>query len=549
MLVLLISSGAKTLLEVDGIGIPSGLSTSKSRMGTPACALRPSFTQVASIQSVRTSSISFGKTRHSPVEDAGSKASAAQVEAAPHDSLYPSEIRAVSPGKSNLHSIKLSPGLRNVEDTLSTAPPKDTSAIRPDTTQLAQVNLPSWLQNRGPIQPQASIFPAYHYPLFLHSGAIQHSAEIDTSGRFVRIRETVLGKDVRIPIRVGLKEYIRLKEEHTVQKIWQTLAHAYTPRQTSELGSLMQGVTNISIPIPKNPLMNIFGPPTINLRISGSVDIHGAWENQKLNAQSLSQLGNVTNSPDFNQDLSINVNGTVGNKLSIGANWDTQNQFNYENQLHIKYTGYKDEIIRSIEAGNVSMTTPNSFIRGSQALFGIKSKLQFGPLSITALASQQKAQSQTLTVMGGSQSQNFSLHAYDYSTNHFLINTSYASGYQEYLQSSGTKWPDPNLYVTDYEVYVSQPVSTPSADLRKGYAVMNLPSYQADSTFYDSLETQSNVNTTPGLLKSGVRRSRRRHSGHGTSTRGIPCNSIRWHISLRSHHARKFLLETIGPSR
>ncbi|OYV85101.1 MAG: cell surface protein SprA, partial [Ignavibacteriae bacterium 37-53-5] len=192
---------------------------------------------------------------------------------------------------------------------------------------------------------------------------------------------------------------------------------------------------------------------------------------------------------DFKQDVQINVSGTVGDKLTIGANWDTQNQFDYENQLQIKYKGYDDDIVKSVEAGNVSMSTPSSFIGSNQALFGIKTEMQLGPLTLTALASQQKAQSKTLTVSNGSSSQTFSLHAYDFATNHFFIDTSYIAGYEAYLQQPGNPY-NPHAFVTDWEVYISQPNTAANTNIRQGYAVINLPPYAAGQpkpAIYDSL--------------------------------------------------------------
>ena len=380
----------------------------------------------------------------------------------------------------------------------------DTTAAKRDTVSLDSMKLSAWLQGMRPSQPQAPVFKRYQYPLFLYSGVINHSATIDSTGKYVEIRETLLNNDIRIPIQVPLDEYITLAQQHLMTRTWEELAHQYTLQETGGLSSLMSGVTNIDIPIPSNPVLSIFGPPRINLRISGSVDIHGGWRNQKLNAQTLSQLGNVTNQPDFKQDVQINVSGTVGDKLNIGANWDTQNQFNYENQLKIKYTGYPDEVVQSVEAGNVAMSTPSSFVGSNQALFGIKTKLQLGPLSITALASQQKAQSKTLTVSSGSSSQQFSKHAWDFATNHYFIDTSYIAGYEPYYQETGNPF-NPNLLVENWEVYVSQPTTSQNPNLRQGYAVIDLPPLTpATQAFYDSLRTSKGyVSSVPWKVQSG----------------------------------------------
>src|SRR5208282_3460352 len=100
----------------------------------------------------------------------------------------------------------------------------------------------------------------------------------------------------------------------------------------------------------------------------------------------------------------------------------------------IKYTGYDDEIIQSIEAGNVSLQTP-SLVGGGQALFGIKAKMQMGPLSLTTLVSQKKGQTKTLTVSGGSTSTAIVINPQNYSTKHFFVDTLYQKYFASLKQS------------------------------------------------------------------------------------------------------------------
>ena len=110
-------------------------------------------------------------------------------------------------------------------------------------------------------------------------------------------------------------------------------------------------------------------------------------------------------------------------------------------------------------------------------------------LTLTALASQQKAQSKTLSVSNGSSSQTFSLHAYQYATNHFFIDSMYIGGYENYLQNQQYV---PGLYVTNLEVYVSQPTTAPNSNLRQGFAVMDLEPENslAGRNFSDKLRTR-----------------------------------------------------------
>jgi len=92
---------------------------------------------------------------------------------------------------------------------------------------------------------------------------------------------------------------------------------------------------------------------------------------------------------NFDQKIQLNVTGTIGDKLKITTNYNTDAQFQFENQVKLDYTGHQDEIIQKIEVGTVSMPLPTTLITGSQALFGIKSKLKFGKLDVTTILAQQ----------------------------------------------------------------------------------------------------------------------------------------------------------------
>lgn len=255
---------------------------------------------------------------------------------------------------------------------------------------------------------------------------LQRTVELDSTGEYVNIKEKVAGQEPRPYLKVPREEYIKMKMESLNRDLWEDLGYKYELKaSTKDLGQLITDITNIQIPLPSTSFLSIFGPPEINLRINGAVDIHGAWRSETTEGISSSRLGNTRNEPDFKQQVQINVNGTIGDKLTISADWNTERQFEYENQLKIKYTGYEDEIIQSIEAGNVSLQT-SPLVGGSEALFGIKANFQMGPFTLTALASQKKGEVQEVSVSGGSEKQKFEIHAYEYSMNHFFVDKIYA---------------------------------------------------------------------------------------------------------------------------
>ena len=51
--------------------------------------------------------------------------------------------------------------------------------------------------------------------------------------------------------------------------------------------------------------------------------------------------------------IQMNVTGTIGDKMKLGVNYNTEATFEFENKTKLEYTGKEDEIIKKIEAGMV----------------------------------------------------------------------------------------------------------------------------------------------------------------------------------------------------
>lgn len=281
---------------------------------------------------------------------------------------------------------------------------------------------------------------------------IKRTVTIDSTGEYVEIREKVGNYEYKTPLKIPLDVYIRMKLEADRKKQWQDQGYSYELKSgKKDLSELISEITNIEIPLPTNALLSIFGEPKISLRINGAVDIYGAWRSETTEGYTASLLGNTKNEPDFRQQVQINVSGTIGDKLEISADWNTERTFEYENQLKIKYTGYEDEIVKSVEAGNVSLQT-SPLIGGSEALFGVKAEFQMGPFSLTALASQKKAEIKEKSVSGGTTTSDYEIEMINYSENHYFVDLIYADRDEKIFQNyfgNATPISPSNDYVID----------------------------------------------------------------------------------------------------
>lgn len=291
------------------------------------------------------------------------------------------------------------------------------------------------------------------YGLFLaNPNSIKKDIAIDSTLQNVIISEKMGDLVLRGPIAMPYQDYVANRFEQNVQGNWQSLIGTrILQKRTDAIEALFSKITNVDIYVPGGGgalFRTIFGPPRINIRVNGSIDVKAGWAtNYNSNASSFGGTGSQ-NDPVFDQQFQMNVQGTVGDKLQISADWSTQRTFEYENSLRIVYTGYEDEIVQKIEAGNVSMSTPARYVQGSSALFGLKSTMQMGPLTWTFLVSQQKGKTETKSISGGSQESAISIKAsaYDYDK-HFFISAFYREKYEAVFSNP------PIFNVTPNEIY------------------------------------------------------------------------------------------------
>ena len=203
-----------------------------------------------------------------------------------------------------------------------------------------------------------------------------------------------------------------------------------------------------------NPLFDrIFGGSYVDVQPNGFVNLDFGGRFQKIANPSLSLRQQRNGGFNFDQQINFSAIGKVGEKLSITFDFDRDRIFDFENNLKIEYTGYEEEIIKRIEIGNVSMPVTNSLMSGAQALFGIKTELQFGKLWVTSVLTQQKGRNETLNIQSGFQGKEFGIQAADYDENkHFFLGHFFRNNYERWLVS--LPQITSGINVTRMEVYV-----------------------------------------------------------------------------------------------
>ncbi len=199
----------------------------------------------------------------------------------------------------------------------------------------------------------------------------------------------------------------------------------------------------------------IFGPGGIRVRSQGTAELKLGLKSSGTKNPSLPERSRNRTFFNFENNVQLNMQATVGTKVNFGLNYNTQSSFDFDaSRLNLAYTGDEDEIIKNIEAGNVSLNTGNSLIRGGAALFGIKTELQFGKLHINALLAQQNSESRTVSSKGGAQTTDFEINIDDYDENkHFFLSHYFRDNYDKAMEK--LPYVTSNISIKRIEVWVT----------------------------------------------------------------------------------------------
>ncbi len=196
---------------------------------------------------------------------------------------------------------------------------------------------------------------------------------------------------------VPISEYLGYSIKEAVLEAWQKSAQKVMRQR--ELAAEPTGLIP-DIELPKLPVLgegskiDIAGSDRITLGGSRTV-VKGATRT----------LGGQSPFPELKmeQQLAINVNGTIGErtKITIDHNSEREEQ---QNKIKLQYTGTEDDVVQSVELGDTRLDIPGTIFTGDlpvrQGLFGISAKGKVAGADVYAIASREGSQSQSQSFTG-----------------------------------------------------------------------------------------------------------------------------------------------------
>ena len=267
---------------------------------------------------------------------------------------------------------------------------------------------------------------------FRDTSVLKRRVEYDPKTNSYFITQMVAGKPQRIPATLSFDEFWKLKTNKDEQ--------AYFIQRANSLGTLNRKVSRPKAKVYDSYFDRLFGKTGSDLKVDikpvGEINIMAGYQGQSVANPTLPEAARKNGGFDFNANTNFSMNASIGDKLKIPINLNSLSNLGFDNQIKLSYKGKKDEIVKSIDAGNINYISRSTLIPSTQNLFGVKTQLQFGRLFITAAIANQKSQRQSMNLQGGATTQHFQKRLDDYEENrHFLLAQYFRNNYNKAMSN------------------------------------------------------------------------------------------------------------------
>ena len=247
------------------------------------------------------------------------------------------------------------------------------------------------------------------------------SAEISKDWSTITLSGKLFGKLYTMPFAAPMDWYFEKQVKLNRELAFVKAIHD-TTRSGSPQTQMLQDRRGKGIEVIGVDMGNI---GRVSLTARGNVTVKGnlVFQDQELIRSKLSETQNTH--LEFDQTQRISVEGKIGDRVSINVDHDSERDFDWENNIRIAYKGEEDDIVQTVDAGNVSLSLPGSqSLMGSashQGLFGVKTVSKLGPMDITAIASVVNTEKKSQEYKGKSEAQTIKIQDHRYVENKYFF--------------------------------------------------------------------------------------------------------------------------------
>jgi len=340
---------------------------------------------------------------------------------------------------------------------------------------------------------------------------LKQQAEYDDSLNVYYIGTKIGDQYVNTPVLMTPQEYLRWSERRMRQMYFRTK----DAENVSAKGKEKFDFSDMHFDL--GPAEKIFGPGGVRIKTQGTAELKVGVTLKNIDNPSLPIRNRKTTAFDFDEKINLSLNGKVGDKVNMNLNYNTDATFDFDTKnLKLKYDGKEDEIIKLVEAGNVSFPSNNSLVHGASQLFGIRTDMQFGKLKLQTVVSQKNTTSKSVSSKGGTQTTPFEIDVAAYEENrHFFLSHYFRQNYDRAMRSL------PNLTtgikINRVEIWVTNKTGTTTntrnivafTDLGENSVIsnpqwsgtgMNVPSNQANDLYSTLISTIGNDERNADLI-------------------------------------------------
>jgi len=274
-------------------------------------------------------------------------------------------------------------------------------------------------------------------PFDINPSNIEQKVEYDAASNQYVIFEKIGEEYYKTPVTMTFQEYLDWTAKQDERKYFQKLAGVGDEYKSKS--GILDPISKVDI---KDDIVDrLFGGSGVTIKPQGNIDLTFLPLQYQYNGNPNIFVEQQSNYIwlDFDPVIQMSVDGGIGDKMNLGFNYNTQSTFDFDQKIKLEYDSEafnEDDIIKKIEAGDVSFPLRSSLITGAQSLLGLKTELQFGHLRITALASQQRSKQENLQIQNGAQVQEFEIRPDEYDENrHFFISHYHRDNYEKTLEN------------------------------------------------------------------------------------------------------------------
>ena len=318
-------------------------------------------------------------------------------------------------------------------------------------------------------------------------GNVKSVVEYDWRNNRYLIKTMLGDKQIGHPIPMTMQEYRRYTE---LQARGAHFLNLYHKDVEAEEGKGEFDLLDMQFSL--GPAERIFGPGGIRVKTQGSASMSMGMKHNVVDNPTLSERARDQWTFDFDEQVQLSMKASIGSKMSFDLNYNTQATFDFDaTKFKLAFAGEEDDIIKNMEAGNVSMNTGNSLISGGASLFGVKTQLKFGKLNITALLAKQESTTKSVSSKGGVTKRVYEISPTEYDENrHYFLGHYFHDTYDQNM----SKLPliASGVEITKIEVWVTNKRSNYD-NARNILALADLGESNPDEMQQSAWATQSGV--------------------------------------------------------